>query len=104
MTKPWVPLADALLELHGNTGVFQLADAQGEVGYIGMAGGRTLFGLKGEVRDQSQRLTDMTQVRWEVTTAYHSRYKELLMVHEAQFGKLPQHNAPVRLGRISIAD
>lgn len=108
LDKAWLPLEEALTLLRGNLGVFQFADAAGDVIYIGFAGGRSLYGLKGEVRDMAARIPDATQVRWEVNTAYQSRFRELLWAHNADSGELPKYNIelghrPARLGRLSPA-
>ncbi len=108
MDKPWLPLIEAYARLRGNMGVFQLADASGEVIYIGFAGGRAQYGLGGEVRDLAAQLPQATRVRWEVTTAYQSRFRELLSVHQADHQALPAANVtlghlPGRLGRLSPA-
>ncbi len=99
--KPWLPRAD-LNGLHGHLGVFQLGNAAGEVIFIGYAGGRSLFGLKGEIRTDLERLNDATCYRFEINTAYLTRYQELLMIHVADHGVLPPHNEPMpNLGRLS---
>lgn len=108
LDKPWQPLDVAFTRLRGNLGVFQLADASGAVIYIGFAGGRSQFGLKGEVREISELIPDASQIRWEVNTAYQSRFKELLSVHRADFGELPKYNIelkhlPASLGVLSPA-
>jgi hypothetical protein len=108
LDKPWQPLAEAYLRLRGNMGVFQLADESDQIIYIGFAGGRSLHGLGGEVRNLAERIPKATQVRWEVTTGYQSRFRELLAVHQADLGVLPEYNVelnhvPVRLGRLSPA-
>ncbi|NKB99759.1 MAG: hypothetical protein GKR90_14860 [Pseudomonadales bacterium] len=108
LTKPWRDLDEAIPLLRGNLGVFELADKDGQILYIGFASGKSLFGLKGEVRDLSTRIASATQVRHEVNTAYQSRFRELLMVHVADQGELPPYNIefnhrPVRLGRLSPA-
>ncbi len=108
LNKPWQTLDDAYARLRGNMGVFQLADEAGEVLYIGFAGGGSQYGLGGEVRDLVQKVPEATQVRWEVTTAYQSRFRELLAVHLADHGALPRFNVelnhrPVRLSRLSPA-
>jgi len=105
LTKPWMPAEEALTRLRGNLGVFELADAEGKVLFIGFAGGHSLHGLKGEVRDALQQVAGASQVRFEVTTAYHTRYRELLMVHQADFDALPPANPAmnVKLGNISPA-
>jgi len=103
LTKPWLSKADGLARLHGNLGVFQLGDAGGEIILIGFAGGLSKFGLLGEVRAAFTAHPAATQVRYEVTTAYHTRYRELLMLHQADHGALPalNANASITLGQLS---
>jgi hypothetical protein len=104
MTKPWRTLtAEAVRGLPGQLGVFQLGDADGTVIYIGYAGGRSLFGLRSAVDEARVAIAGATQFRHEVTMQYLSRYKELLMLHVADNGKLPAQNrdAPSSLGRLS---
>jgi CTP:molybdopterin cytidylyltransferase MocA len=108
LDKPWRSLDEAFAKLRGNMGVFQLADEAGEVIYIGFAGGRSRYGLGGQVRELTAQIPQATQVRWEVTTAYQSRFRELLAVHQADHGTLPKYNTelnhrPVRLSRLSPA-
>lgn len=108
LDKPWQPLAEALGRLRGNMGVFQLANDAGEVVYIGFAGGQSRYGLGGEVRELAAQIPAARQVRWEVTTAYQSRFRELLAVHAADHGALPEYNValnhrPVRFSRLSPA-
>jgi hypothetical protein len=46
MTKDWRPLSAVEADkVAGNLGVYQLANDAGEILYIGVAGGRSLFGL-----------------------------------------------------------
>lgn len=103
LDKPWLTITDAKLLLRGNLGVYQLADAEGSVLFIGYAGGKSRFGLKGEVMAASESRPAATHVRWEVTTAYLTRYKELLMLHEYENGQLPPDNPPVTLGKLRPA-
>lgn len=94
------PCAD-FAALPGHMGVFELTDAAGAVIYLGYAGGRSLFGLRGEIESAAGRL-DAEGFRYEVTTAYLTRFQELLMLHEARHGRLPAGNDPVPgLGRLS---
>lgn len=100
--KPFVDLSgDALSRVKGQLGVYELADVGGVTQYIGRADARTLFGLRGELEayiDQGYRF------RFEVTTAYHTRYRELLMNYIAEHGAYPPKNKPLpRLGRLSPA-
>lgn len=101
--KPWSPCEPGVLErLPGHMGVYELADAEGTVLLIGYAGGRSRFGLRGEISAAVERTPGAACFRYEVTTAYLTRYQELLMVHQATFGRLPPGNAPEPgLGRLS---
>jgi hypothetical protein len=106
MTKPWLDLTpENVKRLTGQLGVYQLADEAGTVVAIGFAGGRSLFGLRGEVeRALRERPAGATKFRVEVNQQYTTRYQELLMVHVADHGALPainQQNPPPRLGRMS---
>lgn len=101
----WRPLEEAHVEaLGGHMGVYEVAAASGETVLIGYAGGRSVFGLRGELREQLAAVPHPgASFRCEITTAYLSRYKELLMLHAAKHGSLPVMNrscAPA-LGRLS---
>ena len=101
LSKPWNQL-DTASGLSGQLGVYQLGDDSGEVLLIGYAGGRSRFGMRGEVKNALERVTAATRYRVEITTAYLTRYQELLMLHQADYGTLPVHNDPVPgLGRLS---
>lgn len=108
MDKPFRPLsAHEVGKLGGQLGVYQIADAEGRVLRIGYAGGRSRFGLRGELGAELQARGDDAGVlfRCEVTMQYLTRYKELLMVHRADHGSSPPEqdpNAPVR-GRLHPA-
>ena len=106
MEKPWTELtAEAVAALPGQLGVYQLADAEGRVVYIGVAGGRSLFGLRGELQCAlAERPAGAQRFRTEVNQQYTTRHLELLMLHVADHGSLPVVNAadpPPRLGRLS---
>lgn len=106
LEKPWIELSpEAVKALPGQLGVYQLADAEGRVVYIGYAGGRSLFGLRSELeRALAERPAGAVRFRTEVNQQYMSRHQELLMLHVADHGSLPAVNAadpPVRLGRLS---
>lgn len=101
LDKPWLPLtAERVSALPGQMGVFQLADADGRVVYIGFAGGKSLFGLRSELQ---KRLGSAARFRYEVNNQYQTRWRELLMLHQAANGELPPLNrdepAP-KLGRL----
>ena len=106
MAKPWQPIAEVLngtapLKVHGEMGVYQLADADQQVIFIGYAGGKSRLGLRGEISQFETVAPAAAFVRIEVTTAYLSRYQELLMIHQADHGGLPACNPPARIGRLS---
>ena len=104
LTKPWQPLSDEAIDaLPGQLGVFELADDAGRVLYIGYAGGRSLFGLRSEVARARARAPDARRFRSEVTMQYLTRHRELLMLHVADHGALPDGNRgeEIRLGRLS---
>ena len=94
-------VSESLQRLKGNMGVFQLADLSREIIYIGFAGAKSNFGLKGEFLDSLYRLDEAEFVRWEVTTGYWSRYKELMMIHQFDYGDCPKENEKIKLGTLS---
>lgn len=94
LTKPWIDLTpEAAAAVQGQLGVFQLANATGEVVYIGYAGGRELFGLRSALqRHLALGTGGATRFRYEVNMQYQSRHRELLMLHVADTGALPSQN------------
>ena len=108
LDKAWRPLEpETARRLPGQLGVYQIADGDGAVLYIGFAGGRSLFGLRGVIeREAVEPRPGAAQFRVEITMQYMSRHTELLMLHVADHGELPpenQKNPPRRLGRLSPA-
>lgn len=98
LEKPWRSLdAEAVADLRGQLGVYQLGDAGGNVLYIGYAGGRSRFGLRGELEACLGRAE---RFRVEVNMSYLTRWRELLMAFEADHGRLPELNGSARLGRL----
>ena len=105
--KAWRPLtAEEAAKLPGQLGVFELGSPTGETLYAGYAGGRSLFGLRGEiVALAAANSYGATQFRIEVNMQYLSRWKELLMAHKARSGDIPpgnRANPPRKLGRLHI--
>ena len=106
LEKSWIPLrGETVSELPGQLGVYEIADAAGAVIYVGYAGGRSRYGLRGELTAQlEQRGSERAQFRYEVNMQYLTRYQELLMAHRADRGELPadnrDHTTP-HLGRLS---
>ena len=101
--KPWQNKNEALARLKGQMGVFQLGDDAGEVLFMSFAGGHSLHGLKGEVAAALERHPQATCVRYEVTTAYVSRFREAMMAHIATYGVPAPTDKSLTLGRISPA-
>ena len=108
MFKPWLPLnKNSIKSIASHLGVFELANGRDKIVYIGVAGGRSLFGLKGElVRLIDSPPADANQFRVEVNMAYHTRYIELLQAFYYDNGVLPIGNSDLdirMLGRLRLA-
>ena len=107
MEKAWRPLtAEETSSLGGHLGVYELANAAGEVVFVGYAGGKSLHGLRGELSAlAASNPHGATHFRAEVNMQYLSRWKELLMAHQAKDGAMPpgnRANAPRRIGRVHL--
>ena len=107
MKKAWQELtATNVAALGGELGVYQIADEKEQILRIGFAGGRSLFGLRGELlRALEEYRGHRVFFRVEINCQYLSRYEELLMVHMADHKSLPAGNAfeaRRKIGRISI--
>ena len=105
MTKAWQPLdARNVAAMTGHLGVYQLADDAGAIVYIGRAGGRSRYGLKGELETcLADPPHGASRFRAEVNQMYHSRHIELLAAYLHDHGRLPVGNADLdtaRIGRI----
>lgn len=97
ITKPWRPLTPAEADkVAGNLGVYQLGNDAGEILYIGVASGRSLFGLRGEIQAKAASPPEgATQFRLEVNTSYRTRHREVLMAFQYDHeGRLPPLNPP----------
>jgi len=98
LTKPWLDLQAVEPEaIPAQLGVFELADADGEVLYVGYAGGREPFGLRSAVATAVEAVgggadTTPARFRYELTHGYLSRWEELLMVHVHDSGSVPIAN------------
>jgi len=106
--RPWQDLDPAVTaDIPAQLGVYQISDAVGTVLFVGFAGGRAAFGLRGVLTDEArQPRPEARRFRCEVTMQYTSRWQELLMAHVARAGALPRDNVgpghqPYRLGRLS---
>jgi hypothetical protein len=90
MDKAWVDMTEEnVVRLPGCTGVYQIADADGNILDIGYAGGRSLFGLRSALADQLAALGAGRKFRYEVTAQYMSRFHELVNIAFTDNGELP---------------
>ena len=106
LDKPFQVLNEENIQpIQGQLGVYQLAEPNGYVIYIGYAGGRSLFGLNSELKKElQQREGKETLFRYEVNMQYISRYEELVMLHQVDYGELPdrvQKEHPHKVGRLT---
>ena len=105
LSKAWNPLdSEHVGQLSGQLGVYQLGNAEGDILYIGVVGGRSRYGMRGELSDQLAAKPDQaTCFRTEVNMAYRTRHIELLQAFMHDHGRLPILNTdvdPATLGRI----
>lgn len=105
MQSRWSPLdAEHVADVGGHMGVYQLGSPDGEIVFIGYAGGRSVLGLRGELASRLESEQERALMfRTEITSTYLSRYKELLMAYVAQHGSVPIDNSErlEDLGRLS---
>jgi hypothetical protein len=99
LNKPWIEATEEQLRrLPGALGVYEIGDAAGTVLYIGFAGGRSRFGLRGEIAAKlaPESPNPVTAggrfFRYEVNQMYLTRYVELLERHLGATGDLPPGN------------
>ena len=107
LSKPWLPLdRDAVAALTGQLGVYQLSDDGRTVRAIRRVDARALFGLRGELGRELETRGEGLFFRIEINHQPRTRWLELLMVHKADHGRLPDWNPPEDgqgLGRLSPA-
>ena len=107
LDKPWIEFSKQSIDrVTGHLGVYQLANAGKEIIYIGIAGARTRFGLRGELQKWLE-LDDIATsfFRLEVTMAYKTRHVELLKIFLHDFKRLPLANKNMNvtsLGRLNV--
>lgn len=105
LAKPWLDI-DRLDrdDIPAQLGVFEIADADENVIFIGYGGGRRPFGLRSAIDEELDRLgTRARLVRFELTHGYLSRWEELMMVHRHDHGRPPaaNDNATAPRGRLT---
>ena len=106
--KPWAGFKDvpvwgpASSRLAGSYGVYELADENLKVLYVGYAGSRARYGLRGKLMDHfSDRETSpeilgrAVHFRYEVTSSYLSRWTEIIGRYN-QLERLPPANVKTR--------
>jgi hypothetical protein len=78
--KPWKDLTpENVARLGGETGIYQLADETGRIVKTAYAGGRSLFGLRGELQKELEAASAAPRrFRVEVNAQYMSRYYDVL--------------------------
>lgn len=92
LSGPWTPLdADAIAAVPAQLGVYEIGDDDGEVVRIGYAGGREPFGLRSALTAELDAGRG-SRFRCEITHGYLTRWEELLMLHQAEHGRLPSAN------------
>lgn len=100
INKSWESFDPSRLkQISGSNGVYELGDEAGNVIYIGYAGSRALFGLRGKLADHfSERETNPVireqarRFRYEVNAMYYSRWVDLLMRYKEDYEELPPGN------------
>ena len=80
----WRPLNEATMaDIPVSLGVYEIADSDRHILELGYAGGRSTFGLRGEIRQRAAQLEGHLLYRIEETSAYLSRHKELVdLLHD----------------------
>lgn len=100
---PWTafdPDPKAVRQMSGSNGVYEIADKEGRVLYIGYAGGKHLFGLRGRIAEHFSGEDPNPAIRgcayryhYEITSMWLSRWVELLgRYREEHGGRLPEGN------------
>ncbi|MEK7215713.1 MAG: hypothetical protein AAB289_08990 [Chloroflexota bacterium] len=95
---------EAVGEISGSFGVYEIADATGALLYVGYAGGHTLFGLQGciaahfghrqAVPGPPGPMETAALYRYEVNSSYLGRWLEILGRYREEHGALPPGNIP----------
>ncbi len=96
--KPWIdPSAESIRAIPAVVGVYEIADAAGNLLYIGQAGGREPFGLRSRIaqhfgldpagEDPNPVLREQAaQFRWEANQQYTTKRLEMLMQYQRDEG------------------
>ncbi len=100
LNKPWQDYDPGTARrLPGTLGVYEIGDSEGNVLYVGFAGGKSRFGLRGEIMarfdpasPQGTIAGQARKLRYEVNMMYMTRFVELLERHQDATGVLPAAN------------
>lgn len=97
LNKAWTEASAAALgHLPGALGVFELRSSDGEISFIGFAGGRTRYGLRSAISDSIDLLRAAGDgpdgFRYEVNQMYLTRYVEVLEKYIQATGDIPPGN------------
>ena len=99
LAKPWQDATpENLQRTPAALGVYEIGGADGALLYIGFAGGRSRYGLRGEITSRigqsspSGGAPDGAKFRYEVNQMYLTRYVELLERELKASGGLPPKN------------
>ena len=92
--KPWTqPTVESIRAIPAVVGVYEIADADGVLLYIGQAGGREPFGLRTRIArhfggdDPNPVLRERAaQFRWEANQQYTTKRLEMLMQFQRDEG------------------
>ena len=105
LEKPWIDLNFLnVAKLSGHLGVYELANKNAEIVYIGVADATSSFGLREKLEGEFRKPRyGACQFRIEINMAYRTRYTELLQVFFYDQNRLPIGNGdtnPNSLGRL----
>ncbi len=97
LKKPWQDYDPATApRVPATLGVYELGDASGNILYIGFAGGKSQFGLRGEIQARLNKDSvagaPASKFRYEVNMMYLTRFVELLEKQQDAAGALPPGN------------
>ncbi len=100
INKPWETYDPAKYrDYSGSYGIYELADENHEIIYVGMAGGQSIYGLRGKIaghfspNESNPVIRERARYfRYEITNMYLSRLVEVLGRYREEHGQLPDAN------------
>ena len=99
LEKPWIDLSISnVAKVAGHLGVYELANKNDEIVYIGVADATSNFGLREKLdRELQYPRFGACRFRIEINMAYRTRHTELLQVYLHDRNKLPVGNEDINL-------